>query len=145
MEEFSTNIENATKRDIKMDIFTITPHKFDPLFEKKRQIIESASKHFGINVHYGPNPPYDEIDRKKTVDLYKHIDFFIADLSYERPSCYFEVGFVQALDKPVVLIAMDSTDIHQILDRDNVRFYKDIYGYETLINSILRARAISNT
>ena len=124
-----------------MDIFIITPHRFDPLFEKKRQIVESATKHFRINVYYGPNPPYDESDRKKTVDLYKQIDFFIADLSYERPSCYFEVGFVQALNKPIDLIAMYGTDIHQILDRDKVKFYKDMREYENLIISFLHSRA----
>lgn len=142
MEELIANI-GKMKKNHKMEIFIITPYKFDPLFEKKRQIVESASKQFGINVHYGPYPPYDEkTDKEKIVNLYKDIDYFIADLSYERPSCYFEVGFAQGLNKSIHLIAMDGTEIHQVLDRDKVYFYNNLHEYEDLINSILRDRGV---
>jgi hypothetical protein len=142
MEELCTTIRNTWREKIKMDIFIITPHSLDSLLVKKRQVVEYVSKKYGINVNYGPNPPYDEINREEIVNLYEHVDYFIADLSYERPSCYFEVGFVQGLNKPIHLIAMDGTDIHQVFGRDKVRFYKNIDEYENLINSLLSIRTV---
>lgn len=120
-----------------MEIFVITPHNLDPFFTRKRQIVDNTAKQFGVNVHYGPNPPYKEETREKVISQYEKFDFFIADLSYERPSCYFEVGFVQALNKPIALIALERTNIHQVFKREEVKFYKDIYEYEVLINSLL--------
>ena len=38
--------------------------------------------------------------------------FIVADLTDERPSCYFEVGYAEALDKPVVYLASKESVIH---------------------------------
>jgi hypothetical protein len=56
--------------------------------------------------------------------------FIVADLTDERPSCYFEVGFAEALGKPVVYIASQqsvshpgsSTNIHFDIHA-NVQFF----------------------
>ncbi len=56
--------------------------------------------------------------------------FVVADLTDERPSCYFEVGYAEALQKPVIFVASKESvvapgtdtkvhfDIHQ-----NVQFF----------------------
>lgn len=38
--------------------------------------------------------------------------FLIADLSFERPNCYYEVGYAQALGKPVFLCKTDGAEVH---------------------------------
>ena len=83
-----------------------------------------------------------KLHARNTTELFKKVNFFIADISYERPSCYFEVGFAQALNKPVYLLALHETIIHQLINGEKVRFYKDIKEYETLINVILRAENV---
>lgn len=38
--------------------------------------------------------------------------FVIADMSRERPNCYYELGFAQALHKPAILTAREGTQLH---------------------------------
>ncbi len=38
-------------------------------------------------------------------------DFIIADLTDERPSCYFEAGYAEALKKPIIYIASEQSII----------------------------------
>jgi hypothetical protein len=49
------------------------------------------------------HPIEDLVNRIK--DEIKKSQFIIADLTDERPSCYFEVGFAEALKRPVIYIA----------------------------------------
>ena len=128
-----------------MYFFMITPQRTDPLFEEKKHIVESVSAQFRVNANYAPGySVYSALDIKKSIQLLKSADFFIADLSYERPSCYFEVGFVQSIEKPIDLIALTGTIIHQVLGRESLRFYKDLNEYEFLIKSIISSRMALN-
>ena len=38
--------------------------------------------------------------------------FVIADLTSERPNCYYELGFAQALKRPAILVAQKGTELH---------------------------------
>lgn len=117
-----------------MNFFVITPHKFDELFETKQHMIKRVSEKFGMVAHYAPTRNSGErFDLDETIYLFSQVDFFIADLSFERPSCYFEVGFVQALKKKVYIIALEGTDIHQVLNREECLFYKNLQEYENII------------
>ncbi len=67
----------------------------------------------------------------------KGASFVLADLSLERPSCYYELGLAEALGKPIYLVAEDGTDIHQTASRRLVSYYKDNDEYKALITNIL--------
>src|SRR5258707_4615155 len=100
-----------------MNFFMITPHKSDPLFGEKRHIVERVSKQYGVNVYYSSGYPiYSESDLRKNIQFLKSTDFCVADLSFERPSCYFETGFVQSMGRSDDLIALVGTTIHQVLN-----------------------------
>ena len=38
--------------------------------------------------------------------------FVVADLTSERPNCYYELGFAQALKRPAILVAEKGTELH---------------------------------
>lgn len=77
----------------------------------------------------------------------RRAQFIVADLTDERPSCYFEVGYAEALNKPILFVASRESvvdpgtdtkihfDIHQ-----NVQFFTN---HEELIEK-LRAAITAN-
>ena len=48
----------------------------------------------------------------KVLNQIKLAEFIIADLTFERPNCYYEVGYAHALNKKVILTARKGTVIH---------------------------------
>lgn len=75
--------------------------------------------------------------------------FVIADLSEERPNCYYEVGFAHALRKPVIPIIEDGHTIH--FDVKDLQFivYKDTVKLgdrirDRLIGAVLTTQGSSN-
>lgn len=51
------------------------------------------------------------IDRK-IIDNIKKAELIIADLSFERPNCYYELGYARAIGKNIISIASKNTQIH---------------------------------
>lgn len=98
----------------------------DPGFEKKKKSIKSAFH--GRNIFFN-FPNYclvnPEFELKDTLNQIEAADLVLADLSYERPSCYYELGLAQALGKKIILVALDGTDIHQACDRNKIEYYKN--------------------
>src|SRR3954468_15405714 len=50
--------------------------------------------------------------------------FLIADLSSARPNCYYELGFAQAIGKPVLIIKEDKTPTHFNIAHQMVHSFK---------------------
>lgn len=80
-----------------------------------------------------------------TVKILNHIalaEYVIADLSYERPNCYYELGYAHALNKKIILTASYDTKIHFDVSGFHVCKYKSVreldekisLGLKTLIN-----------
>ena len=110
-----------------MEFFVISPYLPDPLFEEKMKIIKNISKLYSMTAHVASEYMSNgNLHAGNTANIFKNVNFFIADMSYERPSCYFEVGFAQALNKPIYLLAQHKTIIHQLLNREKVKFYEDL-------------------
>ena len=49
---------------------------------------------------------------KKIKEEIEKSTFVIADLTDERPSCYFEAGYAEALKKPIVFVASKESVVH---------------------------------
>ena|SRR2546425_8461170 len=121
-------------------LFVVAPHSTDPEFRSKMTVVAKVATDFGMtpvwahvtaNDHRAP-PGFGALE---------DADIVLADLSFERPSCYFEVGFAQALGKRVALIAMDGTAIHQVIGRDTLIFYNTISDYENAVRLALSTPA----
>ena len=103
----------------------IMPLGADPQASKKREIIRSAASHLDLEPHfpsYSPNQP--EFSLQSALSDMSGCLFVLADLSLERPSCYYELGLAEAQKVPVYLIAESGTPIHQTTSRDNLAFYR---------------------
>jgi len=66
--------------------------------------IVPVTKKLGMQVHRVDRIEHNEDIDDRILALMDDCDFCIADLTYARPSVYFEAGFVSASGKPVVYI-----------------------------------------
>lgn len=122
-----------------MYFYVIMPVGADQEFADKRSILQRVADKEGLAPYF----PFDRtsnmtFDKERTLSAIKDSKFVLADLSLERPSCYFELGLAQALGKDVYLIAQQDTDIHQAHGRGLTRFYKGLSGYEQVVSDVLK-------
>src|SRR5437879_4128964 len=95
--------------------YVIGPIGRDVEFRAKSQILKSVGASHGC-VPFFPLEQHSGFSIMDAQTDFRNAKFVLADLSYERPSCYFELGLAQALGARVVIIAETGTLIHQVGD-----------------------------
>lgn len=75
----------------------------------------------------------------KIVENIKKAEIIVADLSYERPNCYFELGYAMAMGKRIIITAKKDTHIHFDVSGYDILYYnngQDLYSKlkTTLLN-----------
>jgi nucleoside 2-deoxyribosyltransferase len=117
----------------------------DPRHRAKQKAIQNGAEAAGFRAEFPTysvsNPRFDGSDYTRQL---QQADAVLADLTGERPSCYFEVGFAEALGRPVFLLAEAGTDIHQTAFRHRVRFYEDLPQLESAVRTAL-SQAVAPT
>ena len=107
-------------------VLVIMPLGMDREVSAKRQILAES---FGSSVWLPDmtSASQHDFNVQKTIERLGDVCFVIADLSYERPSCYYELGIVQGLRIPTFLISKKDTELHQHHGR--VHRYDHLKGY----------------
>lgn len=120
----------------KPTLFIVAPHAADVEFKLKMASVGRVATDLGIAAIWAVGA-----ERNVSIGLgnLRNADIILADLSFERPSCYFEVGFAQALGKAVALIAKTGTAIHQVIGGDAVLFYNSLSAYEDVVRQALKS------
>jgi len=120
-------------------LYVISPVAADPDFTAKRALVAAIATSLGVE-------PLFPLDRDPSVALERAFDdirrakFVLADLTLERPSCYFELGLAEATGVDVVIVAKTGTPIHQVGYASQVSFYRNLGEYETLIRQLLETK-----
>jgi len=122
------------------------PVNSDSAYTSRRAAIESALRHVDVIGHFPLDNLVDRngFDLERTLSAIRGATLVLADLSRERPSCYYELGLAQALDKTTVLVAEAGTIIHQAFRRDSTLFYESLVDLEDRLGNALR-KGISST
>jgi nucleoside 2-deoxyribosyltransferase len=94
--------------------------------------LERLAKEFGFEAFF-PLVHRRELSVDVAVGDMRGAEFVLADLSRERPSCYFELGLAEALGLKVVLMAVKGTPIHQVGKATNVWFYSNPTEYVSAV------------
>jgi hypothetical protein len=93
--------------------FAFTVMSFRPEMEPVfTQAIAPAVEHFSLECRRIDKTPFvtERITNRILSDI-RDAYFIVAELSDERPNCYYELGFAHALGKPVILITDNSAKI----------------------------------
>jgi hypothetical protein len=113
--------------------------EYDERFER---INETLQEFDCVSIRIDKQSPLGGlVDRIK--NEIRRAQFVVADLTDERPSCYFESGYAEALGKPVVYIASresimhpgEETKIHFDIHQ-NIRFFTN---HEQLVDELKQA------
>ena len=119
--------------------YVICPVGADPDFPAKKEILESVGSKYAL-IPFFPLQQRSRFSVAAAKSDLSQAEFVLADLSRERPSCYFELGLAQAMDVPVVLIAGSGTRIHQVGENARIANYSDLHQYRLLISDILSSK-----
>jgi nucleoside 2-deoxyribosyltransferase len=124
-------------------IYFVGPGAIDPDAEQKRDFVAKICEQRKLKAfipQYANSQPYFDLASEKIV--ISGCRAAIVDLSYERPSCYYELGLVECLGADAMLIARIGTTIHQTSLRASVHYYRDLSEYMTLVKRIIESAVV---
>jgi nucleoside 2-deoxyribosyltransferase len=119
-------------------VHVIMPIWSDTGFQAKQAAIARGAAAAGFKPQfpeYVPSNP--QFEPQTYMRQLESASTVLADLTGERPSCYFEMGFAEAAGRPLHIIAEAGTDIHQSAYRHRVRYYRDLEDLEQSVFEIL--------
>src|ERR1700732_3449030 len=103
-------------------VHVIMPVGSDPFASEKKLAIAKGVRQAGLEVRFPDYLPLKPtFGLPKLVAEMRDADYVIADLSGERPSCYYKLGIAEAIGKKVYLGAETGTRIHQRVGRSVTR------------------------
>lgn len=112
-------------------LFVIMPmNETDPYLEDTLDAIKTVSKKLNLNAERIDDIPSKTITEQMLSSI-RVAEFVVADLTIERPNCYYEVGYAHAFGKKTILIAREGTNIHFDLKGHQVLFYKNATQLKT--------------
>lgn len=129
-----SNDEDATIKDFLFIVMAMLDN--EPILDDihstfKRVCEQNKLKAERVDDNFG----FQQINLK-ILNHIKLAEYIIADLTFERPNCYYEIGYAQALNKKVILTAKKGTKVHFDIVTFPVIFYESMSELERKLKEL---------
>lgn len=120
----SVSVEDEIKKDTAFVLMAMDPniHELVDVYHTIKDVCAT----FGIKAYRADEIEHQDRITDLILNEIESCQFLIADLSYERPNVYYEIGYAHALDKRPILYRKFGTRLHFDLSVHNVPEYKNV-------------------
>lgn len=105
----------------------------DPANEDICSAYKECFNMFGIKAVRADEIEHEDVITKKIIEEIKSSEFLVGDLTDERPSVYYEIGYAHSLGRRVILYRKKGTSIHFDLAAYNCPEYNNITDLKSLL------------
>ena len=109
------------------------------------EAVKTVFGRFGTRALRADKIQHDDAFVDRIIDEISSREFLFADLSGERPSVYYEVGFAHALKRRVILFRKTGVHIHGDLGHRNCPECDSLVGLKSLLHKRLVPMTGKNT
>lgn len=117
----SQNLPPAYRPKTAFVMMRISP-EFDDIYDAYKECFVK----FGITATRADEIEHEEVITERIMEEIKTSEFLVGDLTGERPSVYYEIGYAHALKKPVIMYRKKGTHLHFDLSVHNCPEYESI-------------------
>jgi hypothetical protein len=119
-------------------VYFVSPVGSDPGYAAKRKVLAGLEAELDIAFFF-PLERYSSFTVESAKADLAAASLVIADLSLERPSCYFELGIAQAAGARVAVIIASHTVLHQMGHAVPVRKYANLDEYGSVVRESINS------